>query len=89
MEKDEKLWRIAQKRASFKKHLYTYLIINAFLWLTWFYGNNDGDNAWPIYTTIGWGIGLGFHYFSAYYGSKEDLAEREYNKLTENSKNEE
>src|SRR5690349_1707888 len=31
-EKDEKLWRIAKKRAEFKKHLYTYIIINAFLW---------------------------------------------------------
>jgi hypothetical protein len=28
---DERLWRIAKKRASFKKSLFSYLVINAFL----------------------------------------------------------
>jgi hypothetical protein len=35
-DKDQILWMMAQKRARFKKHLFTYLIINIFLWIIWF-----------------------------------------------------
>ncbi|RYZ32411.1 MAG: 2TM domain-containing protein, partial [Sphingobacteriales bacterium] len=37
---------------------------------------------WPLWTTLGWGIGLISHYFSVYHGFNEkNLAEREYEKL--------
>lgn len=82
---DDKLWRIAKKRAEFKKSLYSYLVINAFLWAIWWFttGRFTGltDYPWPIWVMFGWGIGLGFQYFEAYNGSKEDLAEQEYQKL--------
>jgi hypothetical protein len=35
--KDERLWRIARKRASFRKSLYSYLVICAFLWGIWWF----------------------------------------------------
>ena len=35
--KDPVLWEIAQKRASFKTHAVTYIIVNAFLWAFGFY----------------------------------------------------
>ena len=82
---DDKLWRIAKKRAGFKKSLYGYLVINAFLWAIWWFtaGRFTGltHYPWPIWVMLGWGVGLGFQYFEAYYGSKEDLAEQEYQKL--------
>ena len=31
-ERDKQLWRIAKKRAGFKKHLASYIIVNGFLW---------------------------------------------------------
>ncbi len=85
--KDAALWEIAQKRASFKSHLTVYLIINAFLWGIWFF-SDDPDKSfngysypWPIWTTLGWGIGLAFHYAGAYVFHKSNLAEKEYQKL--------
>ena len=90
--KDPELWEIAQKRAGFKKHLVTYVIINAFLWGIWFVTGNQhrifdvGDwdmhrYPWPIWTTLGWGIGLAFHFAGAYVFHKSNSVEREYQKL--------
>ncbi|MBK7884883.1 MAG: 2TM domain-containing protein [Chitinophagaceae bacterium] len=35
--KDPVLWELAQKRAGFKKHAVTYVIINLFLWCVWYF----------------------------------------------------
>lgn len=90
-QKDENLWRMAKKRAEFKKHLYTYIIINAFLWALWYVTSGRYEtswvSAWPIWTTLGWGIGIAFNYMGAYHGSKEDLVEREYEKLKREQQN--
>jgi hypothetical protein len=87
--RDEQLWRIAKKRADFKKHLATYIIINGFLWLLWFFtsGNieiadTDYNNVpWPVWSTLGWGIGLAFSYYNAYHDNREGDIMREYQKL--------
>jgi hypothetical protein len=82
--KDPKLWELAQKRASFKSHLATYVVMNAFFWILWYLnGRNGGHNGWPwpVWPMLGWGIGLVFHYIGAYISPKENLAEREYEKL--------
>ncbi|KAA2245531.1 2TM domain-containing protein [Chitinophaga agrisoli] len=81
-QRDERLWRIAKARAGFKSHLITYLVVNAGLWALWFI--TDGDRAgtpWPIWPALGWGIGLAFHYFSAYHSDPHGDALREYEKL--------
>ena len=83
-EKDPKLWEIAQKRASFKTNLITYLVVNAFLWILWYI--SDGKDytkglPWPIWPTLGWGVGIVFHYFGAYVYPEANSAEREYEKL--------
>lgn len=84
-QKDERLWRIAKKRASFKRNLYGYIVIVAFLWAIWWitYGKDHGfkRNIWPIWVMLGWGIALGFQYFNAYNGSVTDIAEEEYERL--------
>lgn len=85
--KDPVLWEIAQKRAGFKKHLQTYLIVNAFLWALWYfttYTHTYGQwhaYPWPIWTTLGWGVGLAFHYAGAYVFPKANSVETEYEKL--------
>lgn len=87
--KDPQLWQIAQRRASFKYHLGTYIVVNAFLWAIWFFadGKYSGNRyPWPIWPMFGWGIGLLFHYLGAYVLPRENSVEKEYEKLTRNKK---
>lgn len=81
--KEKQLWKMAKKRASFQRHLITYLIVNAFLWALWIIGGEDGErgHAWPIWSTLGWGIAIVFSYFNAYGANADILAEREFEKL--------
>jgi len=83
--KDPAIWEIAQKRASFKSHAITYVIVNAFLWGIWYftsarYSHHSGY-PWPIWSTLGWGIGLGFHFAGAYVFPEANSVEKEYEKL--------
>ncbi|RFM30561.1 2TM domain-containing protein [Deminuibacter soli] len=84
-EKDERLWRLARKRASFKRNLFVYLVINLFLWAVWWFtiGKDKGFHGypWPVWVMLGWGIGLAFQYFNAYNGNHNDLAQEEYERL--------
>jgi hypothetical protein len=84
--RDEQLWRIAKKRAAFKKQLASYLIINGFLWALWFFTTSKHDSdynmvPWPIWSTLGWGIGLAFSYYGAYMDNRETDTMREYQKM--------
>jgi hypothetical protein len=82
-DRDPALWRVAQKRAAFKSHLKSYVVINGFLWLIWFFTESRYSGAgypWPIWSTMGWGIGLFFHFISAYVNTGNSV-EREYQKL--------
>jgi len=90
--KDPELWEIAQKRAGFKKHVTTYIIINAFLWALWYFTGNQSGNLdiskwtsgnlpWPLWSTLGWGIGLAFHFAGAYLFHGSNSVDREYEKL--------
>ena len=82
--KDPQLWELAQRRASFKKHLAIYIIVNLFLWGVWFFSNKEFDDnrfPWPVWPTLGWGIGLAFHYIGAYVSPKDNSVEKEYQKL--------
>ena len=90
--KDPVLWEIARKRAGFKTHAITYVIVNLFLWGIWYFtdhrrhdmdwGNwTAGHYPWPIWSSLGWGIGLAFHFAGAYIFPKANSVEREYEKL--------
>ena len=83
--KDPQLWEIAQRRASFKTHALTYIIVNTFLWSLWFINEKDSETGfpWPVWSTLGWGIGLAFHFAGAYIFPKANSVEREYEKLNE------
>lgn len=83
--KDPGLWRTAHKIASFKRHMATYLIINIFLWLLWVFTDYRTYNSglpWPLWATLGWGIGLFFNYLGAY--KTNYSVEKEYDKLKQN-----
>ena len=83
--KDPELWAIAQKRAGFKSHLMSYIIVNGFFWALWYFtGKNDDSNEhfpWPVWPMLGWGIGLAFHFAEVYIFPKTNSVEKEYQKL--------
>ena len=89
--RDPQLWEIAKRRASFKTHLATYIVINLFLWAIWFFtGDSDvrvNKYPWPVWSTLGWGVGLFFHFLGAYVFPRENSVEKEYEKLMRNKKN--
>ena len=84
-QRDEKLWRMAKKRADFQRSLVSYFVVNAFLWFIWWFTQGRHGDAhglpWPVWVMIGWGIGLVYQYLNAYGGSRTDLVEKEYDKL--------
>ena len=83
-QRDERLWKAAKKRAEFKRHLFTYIIMNLFFWGIWFADSiidRHFDFPWPVFVTLGWGIGLAFNYIRVYTGFNDSLQESEYQKL--------
>jgi hypothetical protein len=84
-ERDEKLWKIAQKRAGFKRHLTAYVVVNTFLWALWYFTGGPSYGAripWPAWSMLGWGLGLAFNYFDAYGpADKQSAVEEEYERL--------
>jgi hypothetical protein len=89
-DKDPRLWDLARRRASFRRHLATYLVIIGFLWVLWFIigaGDNERRGVpWPVWAMLGWGIGLFFHYLGAYGKNGTSTIEKEYEKLQNNQK---
>lgn len=87
-EREKELWKLAKKRVGFKRHLATYIVINAFLWLMWYFTDHQDEEAgipWPIFPMLGWGIGIIFSYLNAYVFTKQDSIEKEYEKLKRNN----
>jgi hypothetical protein len=81
--RDERLWKIAGKRAAFKRQLISYILVNAFFWFIWWWGAGKDYHGvpWPVYPLAGWGLGLAFSYFGAYGNDKNSLTEKEYERL--------
>lgn len=82
-EKDQQLWEMAKARAGFKGHLAAYIFVNLFLWGIWFFtGLNNGHHyTWPVWPTLGWGIGLTMHYLGVYVFPQQNQVQKEYEKL--------
>ena len=74
-----------KKRAGFQRSLVSYFVVNVFLWLIWWFTTGrrgfNREMPWPVWSMLGWGIGLFFQYLNAYGGGKQDLVEKEYEKL--------
>ena len=87
---DDLLWRIAKKRVKFKRHLASYIIVNGFLWLLWWFTEGrqgfGTEMPWPAWSSLGWGIGLAFSYYGAYHDNRDDDIIREYQKLKNGGK---
>lgn len=86
----------AEKRVAavqgFKRHLFTYIVINAFLIIIWLItALVSGGGAWfPwfVFVLVGWGIGLGFNAYNVYGGGmdeakREEMVQQEMQRMKE------
>jgi hypothetical protein len=53
--RDDAIKRIKRKR-QFQQQLLVYVVLNVFLWVIWAF--TGLGFPWPIFVTVGWGIGL-------------------------------
>ena len=56
--------RRVQKKLNFYRTLTSYVIINAFLWILWLM--TGASYPWPVWVSLGWGIGLAFQALDAF-----------------------
>lgn len=86
---DQQITRMAKARVAFKMHLIVYICVNLFLAAVYIV-TSDGDpiftdggagaDYWPIWTHLGWGLGLAIHGFTTY-GPASNMLQREEDKL--------
>jgi hypothetical protein len=60
-------------RRDFKTHVAVYVIVNLFLVAIW--ALSGGGYFWPIWVMLGWGIGVAFNAWDAYF--KKPVSEEE------------
>ena len=80
------LWEVAKKRVSFRYHFGVYLAMIPVFWGIWYWTSCSVDRAsiqlpWPIFPMFGWGIGVLFHYLSAYRKLGDKAVNEEFKKL--------
>ena len=77
--------RSVKKRRDFQTHAFAYLTMNVLVWGVWFLiGATSGSwFPWPVFVTLGWGIGLAFNAWDVYFSHpiSEDEIEREIARL--------
>ena len=73
--------RRIRAKQSFQTHLAVYIVVILLLNAIWFFTSRD--YYWPIWPTLGWGIGLFFHWFgiSRQLDITEDKIQAEMNRL--------
>jgi 2TM domain len=71
-----------RKKREFLSHLFLYLIVNAILVGIW--AMTGGGSFWPIWSILGWGIGVFFHGWDVYARPpSEERIRREMDRLGE------
>ncbi|MEP6675410.1 MAG: 2TM domain-containing protein [Ferruginibacter sp.] len=84
-ERDEQLWKVAKQRANFQRDLVSYCVVNGILWVIWWFTEGHIREhhglPWPAWVMLGWGIGLVLRFVKAYGSSRDDIAEKEYQRL--------
>lgn len=55
-----------EAREGFTVHLLIFLAVNGLLWAIWALNGANLAAAWPIWATVGWGIGLIAHWWTVY-----------------------
>jgi hypothetical protein len=53
-------------REDFRIHFLIYVLVNLLLWAIWFTTGRDSGIPWPVFASLGWGIGLVAHWWTVY-----------------------
>lgn len=86
-QRDEVLWKIAKKRAAFKRSFSLYVFVNTFLIAVWYFSSGPDAYFWPVWPIIGWGFGILMQYLGAYQGNNFFTDEQEYERLKNQQNN--
>lgn len=77
--------RSLKKRRDLHTHTFAYLIINLLVWGVWALIGVTAHTwfPWPLWVTLGWGIGLAFNAWDVYFRRPitEDELQREVERL--------
>ncbi|MBV9961159.1 MAG: 2TM domain-containing protein [Parafilimonas sp.] len=84
---DEELWKIAKRRAVFKRNFAVHFFINAALVVTWYLTSGIGSYFWPVWPMLGSGFALAIQYTAAYHNNNMFSIEDEYQKLKRQQNN--
>lgn len=85
--KNEILWKQAKKRAGFKWSLLMYVSVNLMLIGMWYFTGGFNSYFWPVWSMLGWGLGIVIQYVDAFHGSQFFSTQNEYEKLKKKSSN--
>ena len=77
-----------REKKGFYTHLVIYILVNILLYGIWIINQGIDTHPWPIWATIGWGIGIVAHFIGTFIstGFNEKLVEKEYQKLKNKKK---
>jgi hypothetical protein len=81
----EQAVRSVKKRRDFQTHLVSYVVVNLVVWGIWtvIAVTSGADFPWPVFVTLGWGIGIAMNAWDVYFRrpiSEDDLS-REMDRL--------
>jgi hypothetical protein len=61
----EEAYRHVKTRRDFVPHAIAYALVNILVWTVWAF--TDTGFPWPLFVTLGWGIGLAAHAWDAFW----------------------
>ncbi|MCU0432645.1 MAG: 2TM domain-containing protein [Bacteroidia bacterium] len=65
---DQQIIERARRKVGFKIHFTVFLLLTPVNWIIWFL--TDTTYLWPVWPTLGWGIGIMFHWLGVFHGDK-------------------
>jgi hypothetical protein len=65
----EQALRQVKKRRDFQAHAFAYVVVNVVLWGVWAIIGVTSHSwyPWPLWVTLGWGLGLTFNAWDVYF----------------------
>jgi hypothetical protein len=85
----EQALRRVKKRRDFHAHAFAYLVVNIVLWGVWLIIGVTSHSwyPWPLWVTLGWGLGLTFNAWDVYFRRPitEEEIRREMDRLAHGS----
>ena len=61
----EEAYRHVKARRDFVPHAIAYVLVNVLVWSVW--ALTGADFPWPLFVTLGWGIGVAAHAWDAFF----------------------